>query len=191
MKRVFASLCILVACASSHAAPGTQQEIDKLRADCDRTVSAVTRPIYQKYASVLQQMLNRAQQSNDAEAVAILSGELERASLQTQTKESLLALMSGSRWAWYDTTKPAGTTENWAEFYKDGTGVTSWGSSFKYEVVAPASLRVLQPAPPASWFFTINVSKKEANSDISATGQGERRSLKFLRTGPPTNPVRP
>jgi hypothetical protein len=191
MKRVFIPLALLAACASVHAGPATQQELDKLKADCDRAVSAVARPIYQKYESMLQQMLQRAKQANDADAVTLIAAELERASLQYQTREALMALMSGSRWGWYDSSKPMGTTENWAEFYKDGTGVTSWGSTFKYEVIAPASLHVIQPGPPASWFFTINMAKKEATADAAATGAGEKRSLKFQRTTSPMPPRTP
>ncbi|MGH8047005.1 MAG: hypothetical protein ACREKL_07140 [Chthoniobacterales bacterium] len=190
MKRSLFPLAIIAFGMSVHAADSpTKQELDRLRGECDRAVSNVSRPIYQKYQNVLDQMLHRAQQSNDTAAVTLINAEIERAILQTQTKEALLGLMSGSRWSWFDSSKPIGKTENWAEFYKNGTGVTSWGSSLTYEVVPPASLRVSQLTPMMTWFFTINMSKKEAVADAAATGQGEKRSLKFLRTAPPVNPA--
>jgi hypothetical protein len=186
MSKTYLTVGLLLLCVTAWADSPVQQNLEKMRVECDKVVAAAAKPVYLRYQSVLDQMLRKAQQANDAEAVMLIGAEAERAALLTQTKESMQSLMSGSHWEWFDTSKPGTKTETWMEFYKDGSAMTSWGNAVRWEVSAPSTLRIIEEAPPITWTMILNVSKKEATADKSAGG--ELRSMRYQRSGPVLNP---
>ena len=187
MKKLLAAGVVFL-CATALAKAGVQQDLEKMRSECDKALNAAAKPIYARYQAALDQMLRRATQTGDAEGVALINAEIERASLQTQTKESLVALITGSRWEWFDSAEPAGKTESWLEFYKDGTALTSWGNTVHWGVVAPSTLHIVEEAPPLSWTLVVNAGKKVATADKAAGG--ELRSARYLRNAPILNPAK-
>ena len=193
MKRspFFPCAIFALATATCFADPASTAALAKMRAEYDQAISAATLPINRRYQAALEPMLHKAGTANDPDA-PLIAAELEKARTASQTESALKAFFSGSHWLWFDTmtppAKPIGQPAS-IDFFKDGTARTSWGSVVRYEVHPPAGLRITQAMPEQTWFFSVDLSTKEAVADKYSSPGRELRSLRFERKGPSVDPA--
>lgn len=97
------------------------------------------------------------------------------------TGAAVHALVSGSRWEWFDSLDFTGKA-SWQEFYRDGTGRTSWGRSPTWEVLPPNVLHIFDPADKREWYLDVDVGKRVATK--SGEKDRNRNSMKYEKRVP-------
>ncbi len=90
----------------------------------------------------------------------------------------LKALLTGSRWQWFDGPEPKGKAY-WVEFYRDGAMFSQWGEAYHWELVSASTVKISGgKSGKAEWFLAVDMAKKEARPD-SALNRTGARSMSF------------
>jgi hypothetical protein len=106
-------------------------------------------------------------------------------SADAATMAAVKALITNSRWGQVPGGDLKAPLKHWLEFYRDGSGSTSWGRRPSWEIIPPKTLHIYDPYEGKQNYYEIDVAKKLAlPSQEFDRGVGMMRYMQRVNTPP-------
>ena len=149
MKTIIVSAYVILAAVRPlFGDPPAEQELARLTEQHDKALAAATDPINQLYRSALDQLLQKANESNDTELAAKIKDAITRIQSGAKpqkgkpaTAEELTAYLAGTVWSISDE-RPDGKVLYTLTFLKGGTMIHSNGKTGAWSAQSARDLKL-------------------------------------------------